>query len=88
MEASAPKRAWGNLLADILARGKPWYGSRSRGGALLPCDRTMPPRAGDYGAGWAGDGVEATARLSEGGHQYFNRAFHSGRAWSSVREDH
>ena len=74
---SRAKKAWDSLLADVL-RGKPFVGSRSRGGALLPCDRKMPPRCGDYGAGYAGVGIEGRAKLSDGGHQFFNRSFHSG----------
>jgi hypothetical protein len=73
------KKAWESLLADVLV-GKPWGGSRSRGGALLPSDRKMPSRTGDYGAGWAGEGFETRACLSAGGQMYFNRNFNTGRS--------
>ena len=83
--AAKDKKFWESLLASVL-RGKPFKGNRSRGGALLPSDRKMPPRTGDYGAGWAGEGMEGRGRLSEGGHMYFNRSFHSGRSWCGMKD--
>lgn len=84
--AAKDKKFWDSLLASVL-RGKPFKGNRSRGGALLPSDRKMAPRMADYGAGWAGEGMESRARMTEGGAMYFNRSFHSGVAWAGGCKD-
>lgn len=68
---SRDRKFWESLLASVL-REKPWSGNRSRGGALIPSDRRMPPRTGDYGAGWAGSGIEDTARLTPCGLEKLN----------------
>ena len=76
---SRDKKFWDSLLASVL-RGKPFVGSRSRGGALLPGDRKMPPRMADYGAGWAGVGMEGCGRMTDYGQSIFNKSYAEGRS--------
>jgi len=80
---SRDKKFWESLLADVLV-GKPWTGSRSSGGALLPCDRKMEPRMSDYGSGWAGPGFEVRARMTDYGASMYNRSFGEGRVSHST----
>ncbi len=81
MDPVESKRAWERLSADIFAGGPLKWGGMTRGGAMLESERILGPRAGDYGAAWVGEGLEATAQLSIGGEMYFNRNFHTGRTW-------
>lgn len=87
MDNASGRKAWERLLANVLAGGLTRWGSLSRGGMMLEADRIMDPRCGDYGAGWAGEGLEATARLSVGGDAYFNPDFLTGPCCRALNLD-